>query len=85
MRAAMLMGLLGVMVLGGCAREPFTRVRYETIYLGQVAEEVKATLGEPDRVEGDRWVYTHRDPFYQAILLFEDGRVVEKQWSWERP
>ncbi|MFP4052779.1 MAG: hypothetical protein ACLFV7_02835 [Phycisphaerae bacterium] len=78
--------LLGAMLLaGGCAREPFTRVNYETVYLGQVADEVEATLGAPDRVEGSRWVYIHRQPFYQAIIAFDEGRVVSKQWSWDRP
>jgi hypothetical protein len=75
----------GALLAGGCAKESFTRVRYETVYLGQVAEEVEATLGPPDRIEDNRWMYIHREPFYQAIIAFDEGRVVSKQWNWDRP
>jgi hypothetical protein len=69
-------------LLGMCAgcQEQFTRQRYETIYVGQPAFEVEKTLGTPDARFSDTWTYLHSDPFYKAIIEFEDSRVTNKAW-----
>lgn len=63
----------------GCHKQ-FTRPRYETLYIGQPAEQVEKTLGKPDARFQGTWTYIHDDPFYKAIIKFDHGRVVDKAW-----
>lgn len=76
--------LVGVFA-AGCGGAEFTRVNYETIYLGQPAGAVEDKLGEPTRREEQTWIYVNDDPWYRAAIEFDDGRVTDKQWWWTRP
>lgn len=66
----------------GCA-EKLTRPRYETIYIGQPAEQVEKTLGKPDATTNETWTYIGRDPGRRAIIKFRDNRVVDKAWYYD--
>ena len=71
--------LLAGALLGGCGNG-FTRVNYETIYVGQDEHSVQKAIGKPDRKTEGLWIYEHDHPFYQAIITFEDGLVSRKEW-----
>ena len=82
MRTPLLMVLAMVLagsLLAGC-RNKFTRVNYETIYIGQDQHSVRKAIGKPDRKTDDEWVYENHRPFYQAVITFEEGAVVDKEW-----
>lgn len=81
MATVLLAALLAAALLPGC-QEKFTRVNYETIYLGMDPDHVRDRLGEPARQWNGNWLYTHRDPAYQALIRFADGQVVAKRWAW---
>ncbi|HDZ22264.1 hypothetical protein LCGC14_0274890 [marine sediment metagenome] len=66
------------MLLAGCNK--FTRVRYETVYVGQPDWEVTKTLGEPMVRFSDEWVYENEKPWYKAIIKFEGNKVSGKSW-----
>ena len=69
----------------GCGGPKFSRVNYETIYLGQPAGAVEDKLGEPTRREEGTWIYVNDEPWYRAVIEFDDGRVADKHWWWTRP
>lgn len=68
----------------GC-RKNFTRQRYETIYTGMQDREVLDILGEPNGKNAQSWWYEGKQPYYKAIIQFENSRVKDKSWSWSRP
>ena len=67
------------LALGGC-RNRFTRVNYETIYIGQDPPSVRKAIGKPDRQTDTEWVYEHNRPFYRAVITFNEGAVSDKIW-----
>ena len=82
MRTALSTALLTVLALGlaaGC-RNKFTRVNYETVYIGQDQHSVRKVIGKPTKQADDEWIYENKRPFYQAIISFEDGVVSAKEW-----
>jgi hypothetical protein len=80
----LLAGCLMTLVLSGCGR-PFTRPNFETIYVGMTDAQVRSRIGPPDRMEGDRWVYRRQRPYRRAVITFQKGVVVEKEWSYQPP
>lgn len=70
--------------LAGCTSD-FTRPNYETIYRGMDTQQVLKRLGAPDAMQQDRWIYRRDRPFRQAVIHFEQDRVVRKQWFLEPP
>ncbi len=76
-------GLLVTGTLSGCQRK-FTRQRFETLCVGMPDVEVRNVLGKPAAKSPDRWTYLHKMPYYRAIIVFEDGKLIDKQWSVER-
>ena len=79
--------VLVVIVLAGsfAGCNKFTRERYETIYVGQPADIVEKTLGKPYVKFSDTWTYEHNDaPYYKAVIMFKDGRVIGRSWYDER-
>ncbi len=82
MRTALSTILLAALAFGlaaGC-RNKFTRVNYETVYVGQDQHSVHKAIGRPDKTVGDEWTYENRRPFYRAVLTFEEGVVASKDW-----
>ena len=82
MRTALSTALLTVLALGlaaGC-RNKFTRVNYETVYIGQDQHSVRKVIGKPDKRSDEEWIYENERPFYQATISFEDGLVSAKEW-----
>jgi hypothetical protein len=73
------------LIAGGCGGQKFTRVNYETIYLGQPADAVEEKLGEPTERSRARWLYVNDQPWYQAVIEFDNGKVIDKRWWWTRP
>jgi hypothetical protein len=72
-------GLLTALPIG-CGPK-FTRVDYETVFVGQQQWEVQQALGTPHASIGNTWIYENDMPFYKAVIWFEDGRVTRKAWS----
>ena len=91
MRTAVLTSLLAGVCLAGCGGSlgfgpKFTRPRFDTLHEGMSPEQVRDKLGEPDRVDGDTWVYLRQRPAYQrADIRFDTGRLAEKRWSYQPP
>ena len=57
--------------------ENFTRVQERL----STQADVTLTLGEPDHVLGDRWMYERPDKHLFAYIDFDQGgRVARKQW-----
>ncbi|MFW6061393.1 MAG: hypothetical protein ACOC93_01160 [Planctomycetota bacterium] len=81
LRATMLTAAMAALLLSGC-QQKFTRVNYETVYLGMHPEHVRDRLGEPTRRQDGNWLYVHRDPAYQALIRFARGQVASKRWAW---
>jgi outer membrane protein assembly factor BamE (lipoprotein component of BamABCDE complex) len=72
--------------IGGCnSQQKFTRQCYETIYIGMPRQQVHHVLGEPNVVEKNSWRYVNEMPYYEAIIIFDDGCVKDKSFSNERP
>jgi len=71
-----------ILLCAGCASGPsFTRERFNTIYVHEPAEEVRAKLGPPDRSAAEYWDYVHAAPtHYGARIWFRDGQVARKKW-----
>jgi hypothetical protein len=70
--------------LGGCSK--FTRQRYETVYVGQPAWDVRRALGRPSSQDANAWVYVHPPaPYYRTVIRFHDGKVASKEWSYDKP
>ena len=85
--STILLIFLAVLICGTCSgcQAKFTRPRYETIHLGMQDREVRSILGEPtDRTNGT-WFYVNQLPYYKATIRFEDSRVKETRWSYEKP
>lgn len=77
--------VLATAICAGCGQEKFTRVRYEFLSVGATQQEVAETLGEPETRAGDTWTYVNRKgEYYRAVIRFEDGRIVDKQWRVSR-
>jgi len=72
---------LSVLCLHAGCQPAFTRQQYETVYVGQTADDVQRALGQPTESTGTAWVYVHEKPYYRAEIQFTDGRVVRKSWS----
>jgi len=85
MKAAAIFLAAAVTVCGCGGPGKFTRVRYEVVHLGMEPEQVISTLGSPAQTTNDRWTYVNEIPYYRAVIRFEDGRVVGRSWSYERP
>lgn len=84
MKQAMLI-LTAVVLLAGLAGcNKFNRENYDTIYMGQPIEQVEMTLGKPHAAFSSEWVYINDEPFYKAIIKFQDGKVTGKSWFDER-
>jgi hypothetical protein len=64
----------------GCGPK-FTRVDYETIFVGQQQWDVQQAIGEPTSTIGSKWIYENDMPFYKAVIWFEGARVTKKAWS----
>jgi outer membrane protein assembly factor BamE (lipoprotein component of BamABCDE complex) len=72
--------VLGGVFLTGCA-EKFTRMRYDSVYIGQSKEGVEATLGNTPYRFSDTWTYVHDEPHYRAVIKFDaEGKVSDKAW-----
>ncbi|MCE5276619.1 MAG: hypothetical protein ABFD92_03935 [Planctomycetaceae bacterium] len=73
-------------LLGGCTNTPqFSRQRYDTLYTGMPAYEVRGILGKP-KIEGpDAWEYEHFKPYYKAIIHFHNGAVARREWMNDPP
>ncbi len=79
-----LVGVIAISsVLAGC-QQKFTRQNYDTIYIGQPAQQVEMTLGKPDVKFDSQWNYINEEPFYKAIIKIENGKVADKSWADER-
>jgi hypothetical protein len=77
--------LLAALLIGGC-RQKFTRVNYETIYIGMESQHVRRRIGPPTEAGDRRWVYVNPMPYYRAEILFDQAdRVDGKSWSYSRP
>ncbi len=72
--------VLAAGMLAGCTKQ-FTRQRYETIRIGLSEFDVEKTLGEPTAKFSDTWTYINDEPFYKAIIKFENGSVIDKAWA----
>ena len=75
--------LMLAVLCAGC-QSKFTRQNYETIYLGQPDYDVQSKLGQPDERRDGTWIYVREKPFSKAVIVIEDGRVADKNWSWYR-
>ena len=62
--------------LVGCETNQFTRERYETLYTGLSAVDVELTLGTPTTKFSNSWTYINREPFYKAVIGFDENRLV---------
>jgi len=71
-------------ISAGCGSKGFTRVNYDTLYVGQPADAVEDMLGEPDTREADTWTYVQQTPYCKAVIRFKDGRLADKQWHHQR-
>lgn len=67
----------------GCAR--LTRSRFDMIYRGQPAEEVRDILGKPKYDLDETWVYESDWPYRKAKITFWSNRVDSKQWLSDAP
>lgn len=83
--AIFMLAAAATMTCGCGKRAKFTRVRYELVHRGMHQDQVLDTLGAPAETTSDRWTYVNEMPFCSAVIRFEDGRVVGKSWSIERP
>ena len=84
-RACILLVLIAAGLLSaGCWGAEFARPTYDTVYMGQSADEVRMKLGKPAVEDPDRWIYRNQMPFYEARIVFKDGKVAGKSWSDER-
>jgi outer membrane protein assembly factor BamE (lipoprotein component of BamABCDE complex) len=74
--------------LSGCySKKSLTRDRYETLYVSQPAWDVQRALGKPTStsLDGNTWFYVHNAaPYYRAAIHFRDGKMVSKEWSYDR-
>ena len=79
MRCAKLLSVAAVLVLAsitaGCHHDDKQQL-YEKISIGQSAPQVLQLLREPNGRSDKSWVYV--EPFYLAIVSFENGSVAEK-------
>ncbi len=75
----LVVGALLAGMLGGC-QERFTRPRYDTVTTGLTESQVVDRIGKPDSRFQNRWVFTHEEPFYRAVIEFHNGRVIRKEW-----
>lgn len=68
--------------LGGCRQDPLTRERFSQVHQNASTQaEVRATIGEPSAVLGDRWIYERPEDHLIVFVDFDqEGRVVRKQW-----
>jgi hypothetical protein len=84
-RNSLILATLAVLIVSaGCNR--FARQRYETVYVGQPAADVRRALGRPTSQDGDEWLYVHDSPpYYRAVIRISDGKVAGKSWSYDRP
>ena len=84
MRRAWLAAAVAVLVAAaGCQ---FTRQNYQSVLLGQTADQVEKSLGKPRTQFDNEWVYTADDPRDLAmakIWFGPDNKVIGK--SWENP
>ena len=83
-RISMVVILLSGFAIGGCTGPKFTRQQYDTLYIGQPPGAVYASLGEPQEMRGDVWVYVNDRPFYRAVIVFEDDQLAKKSWTIDR-
>ena len=77
--------ILSVLAVGLGGSHKFTRQRYETVYVGQPAWDVRRALGRPSSQDANAWVYVHSSaPYYQAVIHFRNDKVASKEWSYDR-
>lgn len=74
--ALLVVSVLVTGALVGCETNRFTRERYETLYTGLSAEDVELTLGQPYARFSNSWTYLNREPFYKAVIGFDEHRQV---------
>ena len=74
--ALLVVSVLVTGALVGCETNLFTRERYETLYTGLSAEDVELTLGQPYARFSNSWTYINREPFYKAVIGFDEHRQV---------
>lgn len=72
------------LTVAGCSSK-FTRPNYETIHRGMTGPDVRDRIGEPDRIEGQRWLYWRKRPYRHAVIEFQAGKVESKQWYYQPP
>ncbi len=81
------LAIIALLLVSACCvgcQDSFTRQRYETIYHGMPDWQVRNILGEPTISNHQTWQYVNDHPYYKAILRFEEGKVAEKTWSYEK-
>ena len=76
--------VVATMLCVGC-RGILTRQEYDTLYIGQPDYAVRRMLGEPQLRRNGTWTYVHNDPYYRAVIDFQDNRIASKKWSYARP
>ncbi len=84
-RASLLAAMVvATMLCAGC-QKTLTRQKYDTLYIGQPDYAVRRMLGEPQLRTDGTWTYVHNDPYYRAVIDFQDNRIASKKWSYLRP
>ena len=68
----------------GC-QKTFTRQKYDTLYVGQPDYAVRRMLWEPQFRSDGTWTYVHSNPYYRAVIDFQDNPITSKKWSYVRP
>lgn len=74
--------MLLAVFLTGCQQDRLTRNSFSQVRQNaSTQEDVRATLGEPSAVLGDRWIYERPDQHLTVLIDFdEQGHVLRKQW-----
>lgn len=80
---ALMLAVVLSALLAGCQQQ-FTRQRFETLYVGQPAEDVREVLGEPTVEYPNEWRYVTDRPYAMGTVYFADGKVTRKTWANER-
>lgn len=67
------------LALLGCEQK-LTYSRFEAIQTGDPADAVQSILGKPNMREERTWVYSDHDRQIMALVYFQDGKVIGKEW-----
>jgi hypothetical protein len=76
------LALLAILALALCGcTQKLTYDRFETISDGDSPEVVRAMLGKPWMKTPQAWSYQDFDRGINAVIHFQDNKVVAKQWG----